>query len=79
MTAVKKNLHKAEYVHLREKVMAAESAPIYVKPNHYCAVSKKPFTVDGAIVRYPNGILIRKEVMVSDNICPVTGEVFSIE
>ena len=79
MTAVKKNLHKAEYVHLREKVMAAESAPIYVKPNHYCAVSKKPFTGDGAIVRYPNGILIRKEVMVSDNICPVTGEVFSIE
>ena len=79
MTSVKKNLHKAEYVHLRGKLIEAESSPIYVKPNHYCAVSQKPFSGDGAIVRYPNGILIREEVLVSDNICPVTGEVFNIE
>ena len=79
MTSVKKNLHKAQYIHLREKLIEAESVPIYVKPNHYCAVSQKRFTAGEPIVRYPNGILIRKEVMVSDNICPVTGEVFNIE
>ena len=85
MASVKKNLHKSRHLQLTAQLLAATRAPVCVRANHYCPVCKKSFVagppgaLGAGLVRFPNGVVVHAACAPSRNICPVTGEVFSIQ
>ena len=52
--------------------------PVTVLTTHYCASCQKGFGVEN-IARYPNGVMIHEACVKSQEICPVTGQVFRIK
>ena len=78
MENISKHLHKGENVQLREKLRAMTREPVTVLTTHYCASCQKGFGVEN-IARYPNGVMIHEACVKSQEICPVTGQVFRIK
>ena len=78
MTNITKHLQKGENIQLRERLITSTRDPVTVMSNHYCPCCQKGFGV-GNIARYPNGVLIHESCVKSQEICPVTGQVFRIK
>ena len=44
----------------------------------YCVVCKKSFH-DSQIARYPNGVIIHGDCMKDPKVCPLTGQMFTVQ
>ena len=78
MENINKHLHKGENIQLREKLRSLTRDPVTVLSTHYCASCQKGFGAEN-IARYPNGVMIHEACVKSEEVCPVTGEVFRIK
>ena len=44
----------------------------------YCVLCQKPFQASD-FARYPNGVVIHTDCIKDKNICPITGQIFTVQ
>ena len=76
--ALTRGLHRAENTELRVKLAEATRPAVPLLASHYCAVCQKPFEAGAGLARYPNGVTLHPACVTDSQICPVTGQIFTV-
>lgn len=77
MGALQRSLCKSDNVNVKLEHYRWTRSPIYIEETSYCVICQKPFR-NSEFARYPNGVIIHIECVKDQNICPITGQIFSI-
>ncbi|CAB4026358.1 transforming growth factor-beta receptor-associated 1-like [Paramuricea clavata] len=76
-TKLRKNLMRSENIKMKKGYISYTTKPVTITEETYCRVCRRPFN-DSNIARYPNNIITHVHCARHKTLCPVTGQLFSV-
>ena len=78
MKHLERSLSKSVNLGTKMELLNLQKEVVVLTESSYCVVCKKSFA-NCQFARYPNGVVVHIECMRDPKICPLTGQIFTIE
>jgi len=78
MVHIEKSLSESVNLSSKLELLQLLKEPVILNESSYCVVCKKSFN-NCQFSRYPNGVVVHVECMRDPKICPLTGQLFTID